>query len=143
MNAARLGVASEGVAAAEASFQGALAYAKDRLQMRSLSGVKNPDGPADAIIVHPDVRRMLLTQKSIAEGGRALIGYLAQLVDIGHASTDETEKANAETKMALLTPIAKAFLTELGLECTSMVFKCLVATALLKSGGHGTVDARY
>jgi len=72
MNAARLGVANEGVAAAEASFQGALAYAKDRLQMRSLSGPKNVEGPADPIIVHPDVRRMLLTQKSIAEGGRAL-----------------------------------------------------------------------
>lgn len=131
MNAARLGVASEGVAAAEASFQGALAYAKDRLQMRSLSGVKNPTGPADPIIVHPDVRRMLLTQKSIAEGGRALIGYLAQLVDIGHASTDETEKANAETKMALLTPIAKAFLTELGLECTSHGIQVF--------GGHGFI----
>lgn len=131
MNAARLGVASEGVAAAEASFQGALAYAKDRLQMRSLSGIKNPEGPADPIIVHPDVRRMLLTQKSIAEGGRALIGYLAQLVDIVHASTDETEKANAETNMALLTPIAKAFLTELGLECTSHGIQVF--------GGHGFI----
>ena len=131
MNAARLGVASEGVAAADASFQGALAYAQDRLQMRSLSGVKNPDGPADPIIVHPDVRRMLLTQKSIAEGGRALIGYLAQLVDIAHASKDEAEKAEAETKMALLTPIAKAFLTELGLECTSHGIQVF--------GGHGFI----
>ncbi len=131
MNAARLGVASEGVAAADASFQGALAYAQDRLQMRSLSGVKNPDGPADPIIVHPDVRRMLLTQKSIAEGGRALIGYLAQLVDIGHASKDEAEKAAAESKMALLTPIAKAFLTEAGLECTSHGVQIF--------GGHGFI----
>ena len=131
MNAARLGVASEGVAAAEASFQGALAYAQDRLQMRSLSGVKNPDGPADPIIVHPDVRRMLLTQKSIAEGGRALIGYLAQLVDIGHVSKDEAEKASAETKLALLTPIAKAFLTEVGLECTSHGIQIF--------GGHGFI----
>ena len=131
MNAARLGVASEGVAAADASFQGALAYAQDRLQMRSLSGVKNPDGPADPIIVHPDVRRMLLTQKSIAEGGRALVGYLAQLVDIGHASTDEAEKAAAETKLALLTPIAKAFLTEVGLECTSHGIQVF--------GGHGFI----
>jgi len=131
MNVARLGVATEGVAAAEASFQGALAYAKDRLQMRSLSGVKNPTGPADAIIVHPDVRRMLLTQKSIAEGGRALIAYLAQLVDIGHVSTCEEEKAAAETKLALLTPIAKAFLTELGLECTSHGVQVF--------GGHGFI----
>ena len=131
MNVARLGVASEGVAAAEASFQGALAYAQDRLQMRSLSGVKNPDGPADPIIVHPDVRRMLLTQKSIAEGGRAFIAYLAQLVDVVHASTDEADKADAETKLALLTPIAKAFLTELGLECTSHGIQIF--------GGHGFI----
>ena len=66
--------------------------------MRSLSGVKNPNGPADAIIVHPDVRRMLLTQKSIAEGGRALIAYLAQLVDIGHVSSCEEEKAAGGNK---------------------------------------------
>ena len=131
MNAARLGVAYEGVAAAEASFQGALAYAKDRLQMRSLSGAKNPDGPADPIIVHPDVRRMLLTQKSIAEGGRALVSYLAQLVDIVHASKDEKEKASANSKLALLTPIAKAFLTELGFECTSHGVQVY--------GGHGFI----
>ncbi|WP_299084370.1 acyl-CoA dehydrogenase family protein, partial [uncultured Paraglaciecola sp.] len=131
MNAARIGVASEGVAAAEASFQGALAYAKDRLQMRSISGVKNPDGPADPIIVHPDVRRMLLTQKSIAEGGRALVSYLAQLVDIGHAEKDALVKADAETKLALLTPIAKAFLSELGFECTSHGVQIF--------GGHGFI----
>ena len=134
MNAARLGVATEGVAAAEASFQGALTYAKDRLQMRSLSGVKNPEGPADAIIVHPDVRRMLLTQKSIAEGGRALIAYLSQLVDVGHAPLDkvsEEEKVIAESKLDLLTPIAKAFLTELGLECTSHGIQVF--------GGHGFI----
>lgn len=131
MNAARLGVAIEGVAAAEASFQGALAYARDRLQMRSLSGPKNPDGPADPIIVHPDVRRMLLTQKSIAEGGRALTAYLSQLVDIGHASTCDIKKENAEQQLALLTPIAKAFLTELGLECTSHGVQVF--------GGHGYI----
>jgi alkylation response protein AidB-like acyl-CoA dehydrogenase len=131
MNAARLGVAMEGSAAAEASFQGALAYAKDRLQMRSISGVKNPDGPADPIIVHPDVRRMLLTQKSISEGGRALISYLSQLVDITHASEDAEKKADAENKLALLTPIAKAFLTELGFECTSHGVQIF--------GGHGFI----
>jgi alkylation response protein AidB-like acyl-CoA dehydrogenase len=131
MNAARLGVAMEGSAAAEAAFQGSLAYAKDRLQMRSISGVKNPDGPADPIIVHPDVRRMLLTQKSISEGGRALIGYLSQLVDITHASDDADLKADAENKLALLTPIAKAFLTELGFECTSHGVQVF--------GGHGFI----
>jgi len=131
MNAARLGVAVEGAAAAEASFQGALAYAKDRLQMRSLSGVKNPQGPADPIIVHPDVRRMLLTQKSIAEGGRALTAYLAQLVDIVHVKKDVESVAEAEAKLALLTPIAKAFLTETGLECTSHGVQIF--------GGHGFI----
>ena len=131
MNAARLGVANEGVAAAEASFQGSLAYAKDRLQMRSLSGPKNPEGPADPIIVHPDVRRMLLTQKSIAEGGRALNAYLGQLVDVGHAEKDPAKVAEAEAKMALLTPIAKAFLTEIGLECTSHGVQIF--------GGHGFI----
>ncbi len=131
MNAARLGVANEGAAAAEASFQGALAYAKDRLQMRSLSGIKNPDGPADPIIVHPDVRRMLLTQKSIAEGGRALVAYLAQLVDIGHAESDKAKKVAAENKLALLTPIAKAFLTEMAVECTSHGIQVF--------GGHGFI----
>ncbi|OUS28095.1 acyl-CoA dehydrogenase [Thalassotalea sp. 42_200_T64] len=131
MNAARLGVANEGVAAAEASFQGSLAYAKDRLQMRSMSGPKNPDGPADPIIVHPDVRRMLLTQKSISEGGRALIAYLSQQVDIVQASNDDAEIAKAEANLALLTPIAKAFLTEVGLECTSHGVQIL--------GGHGFI----
>ncbi|WNC72678.1 acyl-CoA dehydrogenase C-terminal domain-containing protein [Thalassotalea psychrophila] len=132
MNAARLGVANEGVAHADAAFQGSLAYAKDRLQMRSMSGPKNPDGPADPIIVHPDVRRMLLTQKSISEGGRALIGYLAQLVDIVHVSKDETEIAKAEANLALLTPIGKAFLTELGLECAGHGVQIF--------GGHGYVQ---
>lgn len=131
MNVARLGVANEGVAAAEASYQGALAYAKDRLQMRSLSGPKNPNGPADPIIVHPDVRRMLLTQKSIAEGGRAFIAYLAQLVDIVHVEKDAEKRAIADSKLALLTPIAKAFLTETALECTSHGVQVL--------GGHGFI----
>ena len=131
MNTARLFISQQGVCHAELAFQGALAYAKDRLQMRSASGAKYPEKVADPIIVHADVRRMLLTQKSIAEGGRALIAYLAQLVDIGHASTDETEKAATETKLALLTPIAKAFLTELGLECTSHGVQVF--------GGHGFI----
>jgi len=132
MNAARVGVANEGVAAAEAAFQGSYAYAKDRLQVRSLSGVKNPDGPADPIIVHPDVRRMLLTQKSIAEGGRALLTYLSQLVDITLVGKDENIKQDAETKLALLTPIAKAFLSELGFEATSHGVQVF--------GGHGFIQ---
>ncbi len=131
MNSARLGVALEGVAAAELAFQGSLTYAKERLQMRSMSGVKNPKGNADPIIVHPDVRRMLLTQKSIAEGGRALIGYLGQLVDTVHAEQDDNKKQLADSKLALLTPIAKAFLTEIGFECASHGVQIY--------GGHGFI----
>ncbi|TWX68074.1 acyl-CoA dehydrogenase [Colwellia demingiae] len=132
MNEARLGVAGEGVAAADASFQGALAYARDRLQMRSLTGVKNPNGPADPIIVHPDVRRMLLTQKSIAEGGRALIYDLTLLVDEKLNGKDPAVLAQADAKLALLTPIAKAFLTEAGLEATSLGVQVY--------GGHGYIS---
>ncbi len=85
MNTARIGTAIQGLAHAELAYQGALAYARDRLAMRSLTGPKNPDGPADPIIVHPDVRRMLLTQKAIAEGSRAFLYFLAQQGDIVHA----------------------------------------------------------
>lgn len=131
MNAARISVAGEGVAAAEASFQGALAYAKDRLQMRSLSGPKNPDGYADPIIVHPDVRRMLLTQKSIAEGGRAFATYLSQDIDTVLVGKNEEDVQKANNRLALLTPIAKAFLTEIAFECTSHGVQVF--------GGHGYV----
>jgi alkylation response protein AidB-like acyl-CoA dehydrogenase len=131
MNGARLGVANEGVAASEAAFQGSLAYAQDRLQMRSLTGVKNPKGDADPIIVHPDVRRMLLTQKSIAEGGRALVAQLAQLVDITHAGNNDEDKLAANNRLALLTPIAKAFLTETAVDSTSYGIQVL--------GGHGFI----
>jgi alkylation response protein AidB-like acyl-CoA dehydrogenase len=131
MNAARLGVANEGVAASEAAFQGSLAYAKDRLQMRSMTGVKNPEGPADPIIVHPDVRRMLLTQKSIAEGGRALVAYLGQLVDITHAGKSKQDIIEANNRLALLTPIAKAFLTETAVDNTSYGIQVF--------GGHGYI----
>ncbi|MBY6017787.1 acyl-CoA dehydrogenase C-terminal domain-containing protein [Halomonas denitrificans] len=132
MNAARVGVAAEGVAAAEASFQGALAYARERLQMRALSGVKAPDKPADPIIVHPDVRRMLLTQKAIAEGGRALVYEMASWVDISKNRTVSSEaRQRAEARLSLLTPIAKAFLTEMGFEATSLGVQVF--------GGHGYV----
>ncbi|WP_068544486.1 acyl-CoA dehydrogenase C-terminal domain-containing protein [Thalassotalea crassostreae] len=132
MNGARLGVANEGVSASEAAFQGSLAYAKDRLQMRSMTGVKNPDGPADPIIVHPDVRRMLLTQKSITEGGRALVAKLAHLVDVTHAGKTESEITAANNRLALLTPIAKAFLTETAVENASHGIQVL--------GGHGFIQ---
>jgi alkylation response protein AidB-like acyl-CoA dehydrogenase len=132
MNKARLDVAAEGMAAAEAAFQGSVTYARERLQMRSLSGVKNPEGPADPIIVHPDVRRMLLTQKCIAEGGRAFICDLNLLIDETLKGTDPNSKAQAEDKLALLTPIAKAFLSETGLEATSLGVQVY--------GGHGYIS---
>ena len=131
MNVARIGTAIQGLAHAEIGFQGSLAYAKDRLQMRSLSGKKNPDGPADPIIVHPEVRKMLLTQKAIAEGGRALCYYTAMLVDSASHAKDEDERKDADTLLALLTPIAKAFLTELGFESANHGLQIF--------GGHGYI----
>ncbi len=131
MNTARLGTAMQGVAHAEMGFQHSLEYARDRLQMRSLSGPKNPNGPADPIIVHPDVRRMLLTQKSFAEGGRMLMSYCAKLVDLIESDDDEVAK-EADAKLAFLTPIAKAFLTEVGFESANHGVQCF--------GGHGFIS---
>ena len=131
MNFARLGTAIQGVAHAELGFQGGLTYAKDRLAMRSLSGAKNADGPADPIIVHPDVRRMLLTSKAFAEGGRALVYFCAQLGDTVKLAKDEEERKEADALMALLTPIAKAFVTEVGLEAASHGVQIY--------GGHGFI----
>jgi len=131
MNTARIGTAIQGLAHAELAFQGSLAYARDRLQMRSLSGAANPDKPADPIIVHPDVRRMLLTQKALAEGGRMFIYRCAQLVDIAHKGASDTERAAAEQELAFLTPIAKAFLTETGFEAANL--------GLQVFGGHGYI----
>ncbi|OUS29970.1 acyl-CoA dehydrogenase [Gammaproteobacteria bacterium 45_16_T64] len=131
MNTARIGTALQGVAAAEGSFQGALTYAKDRLAMRSLSGPKCPEKDADPIIVHPDVRRMLLTQKSFAEGGRALTYFLAAQADIAFMSKNEEEAKEADDLMAFLTPIAKAFCTEMGLESANHGVQVF--------GGHGFI----
>ena len=100
--------------------------------MRSMTGVKNPDGAADPIIVHPDVRKMLLTQKSFAEGGRAMVAELAHLVDNTHACKDPEVLAKTEEKLAFLTPIAKAFLTETGLESANYGIQVY--------GGHGFIQ---
>lgn len=132
MNTARLATAIQGLAHSELGYQKSLAYAKDRLQMRSLSGVKNPDGPADQIIHHPDVRRMLLTQKAFAEGGRMLVYYASKLVDIEHKSEDEEARKDASEQLAFLTPIAKAFLTETGFESANLGMQCF--------GGHGYIQ---
>ncbi len=130
MNTARIGTALQGLASAELSYQGALRYARERLAMRSLSGPKNPDGPADPLIVHPDVRRMLLTQKAFAEGGRAFAYFLCQQDDIVHAGNEEQAR-QADNLLAFLTPIAKAFMTETGFEAAN----CGVQVY----GGHGYI----
>ncbi|MFB2539029.1 acyl-CoA dehydrogenase C-terminal domain-containing protein [Acinetobacter sp. c3-l95] len=131
MNTARIGTAVQGLAASEGSFQGALTYARERLAMRSLSGAKNPDKEADAIIVHPAVRQMLLTQKSFAEGGRALVYFLSQYSDlVEHAETPEERQA-ADDMLSFLTPIAKAFLTETGYEAANKGVQVF--------GGHGFI----
>ncbi|EAR09540.1 acyl-CoA dehydrogenase C-terminal domain-containing protein [Reinekea blandensis] len=131
MNFARLGTAMQGVASAELSFQGALEYAKDRLAMRSLTGPKAPEKAADPIIVHPDVRRMLLTQKAFAEGGRVMMHAASQLVDVVKYSKDEAKAKEADELLSFLTPIAKAFLTEVGTEAANHGVQVY--------GGHGFI----
>ena len=131
MNVARIGTASQGVSAAERSYQGASAYARDRLAMRSISGVKNPEGPADAIIEHPDVRRMLLTQRAIAEGGRAMVTYASQFADVYRAGKTEAAKKTAEDRLGFCTPILKGFITELGVEAANHGVQVF--------GGHGYI----
>jgi alkylation response protein AidB-like acyl-CoA dehydrogenase len=131
MNAARLGVGNQSLGLTEVAYQNAAAYAKDRLQMRALSGPKAPDKPADPIIVHPDVRKMLLTARAYAEGGRALAIYTALLIDKELASDDEDERKAAADEVALLTPIIKAFYTDNGWIATS---HCLQVF-----GGHGYI----
>ncbi len=131
MNAARLGVGNQSLGLTEVAFQNALAYAKDRIQMRSLSGPKAKDKPADPIIVHPDVRRMLLTAKAYAEGGRALLVYCAVLLDKVHHHPDEKVRKDSDEMLSLLTPIAKAFITDNGYAATTMCQQVF--------GGHGYI----
>ncbi|HET6546153.1 MAG TPA: acyl-CoA dehydrogenase C-terminal domain-containing protein [Rhodanobacteraceae bacterium] len=131
MNTARLAVGVQGLALTERACQNALAYARERLQMRSASGPKFPDLPADPLIVQPDVRRMLLTQKAFAEGGRALALYAYVLVDVQHRSGDAGERQRAEELVSFLTPIIKGLLTETAIECTR--------DALQIHGGHGYI----
>lgn len=123
MNAARLAVGMQGLGIAEVAYQNALAYAKDRLQMRSLDGAKFPDKPADPIIVHPDVRRMLLTCKAFTEGARALSFWAGQSLDIAEHGTTEEDRQAAEDLVALLTPIVKAYQTDMGFECASLAMQ--------------------
>jgi alkylation response protein AidB-like acyl-CoA dehydrogenase len=116
MNYERLGVGIQGIGAAEASYQNAVEYARDRLQSRAPTGAVNKDKAADPIIVHPDVRRMLLTQKALTEGGRAFSTYVAKWLDIAKFTDNDDDRKHADAMLALLTPVAKAFLTDTALE---------------------------
>jgi len=131
MNTARIGTAVQGVCSAELAYQISLPYAKERMSMRSLSGPKYPDKVADPIIVHPDVRRMLLTQKAISEGGRAMIFYAIKIVDKLEQATDEEERKQLDDQLGFLTPILKAFMTELGFESANLGMQVF--------GGHGYI----
>ncbi|HEY9068500.1 MAG TPA: acyl-CoA dehydrogenase C-terminal domain-containing protein [Burkholderiaceae bacterium] len=131
MNAARLGVGMQGLGLTEVAYQNAVAYAKDRIQMRSLSGPKAPDKPADPIIVHPDVRKMLLTARAYAEGGRALAMWTTLQLDKEHGSDDAALKAECADLVALITPIVKAFLTDNAWIATSNCMQVF--------GGHGYI----
>ncbi|MDD7969760.1 acyl-CoA dehydrogenase C-terminal domain-containing protein [Roseinatronobacter alkalisoli] len=128
MNEARLGVGLQGYAQAEIAYQNALAYAIDRLQGRDVTGTKNPDGPADPLIVHPDVRRMLMDQKSFVEGARAFTMWGASLIDRAHRMND----VQADGLISLLTPVIKGFLTDKGFDM------CIQAQQVY--GGHGYIE---
>jgi hypothetical protein len=131
MNAARLGVGNQSLGLTEVAYQNAVAYAKDRMQMRSLTGPKSPDKPADSIIVHPDVRKMLLTARAFAEGGRALAVYTVVQLDKELSHPDEDVRKEAADEVALLTPIIKAFITDNGWLATSHCMQVY--------GGHGYI----
>jgi len=126
-------VGNQSLGLTEVAYQNAVAYARDRIQMRSLSGPKAPDKPADPIIVHPDVRKMLLTARAYAEGGRAMAIYTSLQLDVLVSTDDEDERRDAEDTVALLTPIIKAFITDNGWIATSHCQQVL--------GGHGYIHA--
>jgi len=131
MNAARLGVGMQGLGLTEISYQNARNYAKERLQMRALSGAKHPEKEADPILVHPDVRRMLLTQRAYAEGARAFTYWIALQIDRELSHPDESIRKEAADFVALLTPIVKAFITDNAFECTNHGVQLY--------GGHGFI----
>ena len=131
MNEARLGVGVQGYAQGAVAYQNALAFAKDRLQGRDMTGPANPDGPADPIIVHPDVRRNLLDQKSFVEGARAFALWGAQMIDRAHRAED----AEAEAMISLLTPVLKGFLTDKGFETTVLAQQTLGGSGFTREWG--------
>ncbi|HLZ65255.1 MAG TPA: acyl-CoA dehydrogenase C-terminal domain-containing protein [Aliidongia sp.] len=131
MNTARLGVGIQGLGVAETSYQSARAYAQDRLQGRALTGTKYPDKPADPLLVHPDVRRMLLTMKSQVEGGRALAVWIGKEIDKAKHHPDPAEREAADDLVSLITPIIKSYLTDMGSESCN--------TGMQVFGGHGYI----
>lgn len=128
MNHARLGVAMQGLAQAETAYQNAVIYAKDRLQGRAVTGVENPEGPADPLIVHPDIRRSLMDQKSFVEGARAFVYWGAMMIDKAHENDDK----DADGLISLLTPVLKGFLTDKGYDMTVQAQQIY--------GGHGYIE---
>jgi alkylation response protein AidB-like acyl-CoA dehydrogenase len=131
MNAARLGVGMQGLAMAEVAYQNALSYAKDRLQGRGLKGAAEPDKAADPLIVHPDIRRMLLTMKSFTEGARALAMWTGLTLDISQQDPDLEQRQAADDLVALLTPMVKSYLTDAGYESATIAQQVW--------GGHGYI----
>jgi len=131
MNPARLMVGVQGLSMAEIAYQNAVIYARERLQGRSLSGPKAPDQPADPIIVHPDIRRMLMTARAFIEGARALAYWAGVQVDLAAKHPDESLRQEAKDLLALLTPIIKAYFTDKGFELTNLALQCY--------GGHGYI----
>ena len=131
MNEARLGVGVQGLALSEVAYQNAAAYAKERLQGRAISGVKAPDKPADPIIVHPDIRRALMTMRAFNEAARALVLWISLQGDVAHRSGDQKARQSADDLMGLLTPVVKGVLTDTGFANT--------VTAQQVFGGHGYI----
>ncbi|ROR34108.1 acyl-CoA dehydrogenase C-terminal domain-containing protein [Inmirania thermothiophila] len=131
MNAARLAVGIQGLGLAEAAYQAAAAYARERLQGRAPGGPRHPDKPADPILVHPDVRRMLLTMRAWTEGCRALAGRVAQALDVARRDEDPARREAAHDYVSLMTPVVKAFFTDAGFECANL--------AVQVYGGHGYI----
>ncbi len=132
MNIARLSIGLQGLGIGEVAYQNAVAYARERLQTRSLSGVKNPEGPADPIIVHADVRRMLLTTRAYVEGCRAMSMWTGIQLDTLHAHPDAAEKQDANDLIELITPVFKAFCTDIGYETATLCQQVF--------GGHGYIQ---
>jgi alkylation response protein AidB-like acyl-CoA dehydrogenase len=131
MNAARLGVGVQGLGLADVAYQNALAYAKDRRQGRSLHGAQQPSDDADPIVVHPDVRRMLMTMKAYVEGIRALVYAVGMSIDVEHHHPEAARREDAADLLALLTPVVKAFCTDVAFEVTNLALQCF--------GGHGYI----